>query len=293
MPKGKTSPRVISCARCGASMLTEACVKRFCAPCARERIREYGRERWITLRHKTPTPSCVACGTPFQAGSKRKRCAPCDKKHAHERRRAWLANPAKRARKRELECRWVRERMRDPAFRERVREQIRERMRDPEKKKRAQEWRSEYASAPERREKRRKQAREYRRDPAHKQYMRGYNREWRSDPENRERVREYVRERMRDPVYRKISLDRNRERYREREWERRFTTAIKAIGELTGGVPLPSSNTDNNCPMQLNRAAAILGTKGGRAKSKKKTAAVRENGKKGGRPPKKKPIGSP
>lgn len=36
--------------------------------------------------------------------------------------------------------------------------------------------------------------------------------------------------------------------------------------------------------MQLNRAAAILGAKGGRAKSKKKTAAVRENGKKGGRP---------
>jgi hypothetical protein len=36
-----------------------------------------------------------------------------------------------------------------------------------------------------------------------------------------------------------------------------------------------------------SRAAAILGAIGGRSKSKKKLAAVRENGKKGGRPKKK------
>jgi hypothetical protein len=36
----------------------------------------------------------------------------------------------------------------------------------------------------------------------------------------------------------------------------------------------------------LSIAAAILGRKAGQAKSAKKTAAVRENGKKGGRPKK-------
>jgi hypothetical protein len=36
--------------------------------------------------------------------------------------------------------------------------------------------------------------------------------------------------------------------------------------------------------------AAALGKKGGRAKSPAKTAAVRENGKKGGRPKKKKEL---
>ncbi len=36
--------------------------------------------------------------------------------------------------------------------------------------------------------------------------------------------------------------------------------------------------------MKLNKAAAILGAKGGSSRSKKKIAAVRENGRKGGRP---------
>jgi hypothetical protein len=36
----------------------------------------------------------------------------------------------------------------------------------------------------------------------------------------------------------------------------------------------------------LREAAAVLGRKGGRAKSARKTAAVRENGRKGGRPKK-------
>lgn len=35
---------------------------------------------------------------------------------------------------------------------------------------------------------------------------------------------------------------------------------------------------------ELNKAAQMLGRKGGLAKSKAKTLAVRENGKKGGRP---------
>jgi hypothetical protein len=38
----------------------------------------------------------------------------------------------------------------------------------------------------------------------------------------------------------------------------------------------------------LSNAAAALGRKGGAVKSERKTAAVRENGKKGGRPPKSK-----
>jgi hypothetical protein len=37
---------------------------------------------------------------------------------------------------------------------------------------------------------------------------------------------------------------------------------------------------------ELSKAAALLGRKGGLAKSAKKTLAVRENGKKGGRPKK-------
>lgn len=36
--------------------------------------------------------------------------------------------------------------------------------------------------------------------------------------------------------------------------------------------------------MAKNPAAVVLGRKGGKAKSDRKTAAVRENGKKGGRP---------
>jgi hypothetical protein len=36
----------------------------------------------------------------------------------------------------------------------------------------------------------------------------------------------------------------------------------------------------------ISAAAAVLGRKGGRAKSARKTAAVRENGRKGGRPKK-------
>ena len=40
----------------------------------------------------------------------------------------------------------------------------------------------------------------------------------------------------------------------------------------------------------LTKAAAALGRKGGQAKSERKTAAVRENGKKGGRPKKVKEI---
>lgn len=35
---------------------------------------------------------------------------------------------------------------------------------------------------------------------------------------------------------------------------------------------------------KINSAAALLGRKGGKAKSEAKTAAVRANGKKGGRP---------
>ncbi len=38
----------------------------------------------------------------------------------------------------------------------------------------------------------------------------------------------------------------------------------------------------------LSSAAALLGRKGGKVKSPAKTAAVRENGKLGGRPPNKK-----
>ena len=36
--------------------------------------------------------------------------------------------------------------------------------------------------------------------------------------------------------------------------------------------------------ISVSKAAAILGKRGGRAKTAKKVAAVRENGKKGGRP---------
>jgi hypothetical protein len=39
--------------------------------------------------------------------------------------------------------------------------------------------------------------------------------------------------------------------------------------------------------MKKNEAAAIFGRLGGKAKSARKTAAVRRNGKKGGRPKKK------
>ena len=38
---------------------------------------------------------------------------------------------------------------------------------------------------------------------------------------------------------------------------------------------------------KISEAAAILGKKGGKSKSAAKVAAVRENGKKGGRPPQK------
>lgn len=51
----------------------------------------------------------------------------------------------------------------------------------------------------------------------------------------------------------------------------------------------PSSIRGCNCESctrgrAIHSAAAILGRKGGSAKSAEKTAAVRENGKKGGRP---------
>jgi hypothetical protein len=45
--------------------------------------------------------------------------------------------------------------------------------------------------------------------------------------------------------------------------------------------------------MDVKQAAAVLGRLGGLAKSAKKTAAVRENGKKGGRPRKGKSLPSP
>jgi hypothetical protein len=41
--------------------------------------------------------------------------------------------------------------------------------------------------------------------------------------------------------------------------------------------------------MDISKAAAALGKKGGSVKSERKAAAVRENGKKGGRPRKTKP----
>lgn len=47
------------------------------------------------------------------------------------------------------------------------------------------------------------------------------------------------------------------------------------------------------CDMDVKAAAAVLGRLGGLAKSAKKTAAVRENGKKGGRPRKGKSLPSP
>jgi len=40
--------------------------------------------------------------------------------------------------------------------------------------------------------------------------------------------------------------------------------------------------------IDISTAAAAMGRKGGSVKSEAKAAAVRENGKKGGRPPKKK-----
>lgn len=65
------------------------------------------------------------------------------------------------------------------------------------------------------------------------------------------------------------------------DWYRITQEAVAAVG------PRVVESSANAAEMELNKMASALGRKGGQAKSERKTAAVRENGKKGGRPKKK------
>jgi general stress protein YciG len=67
--------------------------------------------------------------------------------------------------------------------------------------------------------------------------------------------------------------------YMEIHWEKdQYDNDVLREGEMR------TPNLDN---LDTSRAAATLGRKGGQARSEAKTAAARENGKKGGRPRKK------
>jgi len=64
------------------------------------------------------------------------------------------------------------------------------------------------------------------------------------------------------------------------DWYKITHEAVAAVG------PQVVEQSADQAEVELNQAAAALGRKGGSSKSAAKLAAVRENGKKGGRPKK-------
>ena len=72
-------------------------------------------------------------------------------------------------------------------------------------------------------------------------------------------------------------------------WEESYPTEELEERGITKEAAFDEDESVTLFGVSISSAAATLGRKGGSVKSEKKTAAARENGKKGGRPRKEKP----